>query len=91
MAAVRKLKDLEARLGHAFKDRTLFKKALTHASVRQASARSKGSRTVSVSQSSDTPRSRIALMTAGPTPSSSRNSFPMPTIIDGRLITAGRW
>ena len=39
MAAVRKLKDLEARLGHAFKDRTLFKKALTHASVRQASAK----------------------------------------------------
>ena len=39
MAAVRKLKDLEARLGHAFKDRALLKKALTHASVRQASAK----------------------------------------------------
>jgi ribonuclease III len=39
VAAVRKLKDLEARLGHAFKDRALFKKALTHASVRQASAK----------------------------------------------------
>lgn len=39
MAAVRKLKDLEARLGHAFKDRALLKRALTHASVRQASAK----------------------------------------------------
>jgi ribonuclease-3 len=39
VAAVRKLKDLEARLGHAFKDRALLKKALTHASVRQASAK----------------------------------------------------
>ena len=39
MAAVRKLKDLEARLGHVFKDRALLKKALTHASVRQASAK----------------------------------------------------
>ena len=39
MAAVRKLKDLEARLGYAFKDRALLKKALTHASVRQASAK----------------------------------------------------
>ncbi len=39
MAAVRKLKELEARLGHAFKDRSLLKKALTHASVRQASAK----------------------------------------------------
>ena len=37
MAAVRKLKELEARLGHVFKDRALLKKALTHASVRQAS------------------------------------------------------
>ena len=39
MAAVRKLKDLEARLGYLFKDRALLKKALTHASVRQASAK----------------------------------------------------
>ena len=39
MAAVRKLKDLEARVGHVFKDRALLKKALTHASVRQASAK----------------------------------------------------
>jgi ribonuclease-3 len=39
VAAVRKLKDLEARLGHAFEDRALLKKALTHASVRQASAK----------------------------------------------------
>ncbi len=39
MAAVRKFKDLEARLGYAFKDRALLKKALTHASVRQASAK----------------------------------------------------
>ena len=39
MAAARKLKDLEARLGHVFKDRALLKKALTHASVRQASAK----------------------------------------------------
>ena len=39
MAAVRKLKDLEARLGHAFKDRALLKKALTHASVRQAAVK----------------------------------------------------
>jgi ribonuclease-3 len=39
LAAVRKLKDLEARLGYAFKDRALLKKALTHASVRQASAK----------------------------------------------------
>jgi ribonuclease-3 len=37
LAPARKLKDLEARLGYAFKDRTLLKKALTHASVRQAS------------------------------------------------------
>lgn len=36
MAAPRKLKDLEARVGHQFKDRELLKKALTHASVRQA-------------------------------------------------------
>lgn len=39
MAAVRKLKDLEARLGYVFEDRALLKKALTHASVRQASAK----------------------------------------------------
>ena len=39
MAPVRKLKDLEARLGYAFEDRALLKKALTHASVRQASAK----------------------------------------------------
>lgn len=39
MAAVRKLKELEGRLGYAFEDRTLLKKALTHASVRQASAK----------------------------------------------------
>ena len=39
MAAVRKLKDLEARVGYVFKDRALLKKALTHASVRQASAK----------------------------------------------------
>jgi ribonuclease-3 len=39
LAAVRKLKDLEARLGYVFKDRALLKKALTHASVRQASAK----------------------------------------------------
>ncbi|HEX5998677.1 MAG TPA: ribonuclease III [Hyphomicrobiaceae bacterium] len=37
MAAPRsKLKDLEARLGYQFKSRDLLKKALTHASVRQA-------------------------------------------------------
>ena len=39
MAAVRKRKELEARLGHVFKNRALLKKALTHASVRQASAK----------------------------------------------------
>jgi len=39
VAPVRKLKDLEARLGHVFKNRALLKKALTHASVRQASAK----------------------------------------------------
>jgi ribonuclease III len=39
VAAVRKLKELEGRLGHVFKDRALLKKALTHASVRQASAK----------------------------------------------------
>ena len=39
MAAVRKLKELEGRLGYAFEDRALLKKALTHASVRQASAK----------------------------------------------------
>ena len=39
MAAVRKLKELEGHLGYAFEDRALLKKALTHASVRQASAK----------------------------------------------------
>jgi ribonuclease-3 len=39
VAPVRKLKDLEARLGYAFKNRALLKKSLTHASVRQASAK----------------------------------------------------
>jgi len=36
VAAPRKLKDLEARLGYCFRDRELLKRALTHASVRQA-------------------------------------------------------
>ena len=35
----RKLRDLEARIGYIFKDRMLFKRALTHASVRQASSK----------------------------------------------------
>jgi len=35
VAAVRKLKDLEARIGHHFSNRELLKRALTHASVRQ--------------------------------------------------------
>ena len=35
MAAARKQKGLEARVGYRFKDRALLKKALTHASVRQ--------------------------------------------------------
>ena len=39
MAAPRKLKELEARVGYQFQDRALLKKALTHASVRQASAK----------------------------------------------------
>lgn len=39
MAASRKLKDLEARLGHTFDNRALLKHALTHASVRQTSTR----------------------------------------------------
>jgi ribonuclease-3 len=39
VAPVRKLKDLEARLGYAFRNRALLKKALTHASVRKASAK----------------------------------------------------
>ncbi|KAB2912174.1 MAG: ribonuclease III [Hyphomicrobiaceae bacterium] len=39
MAPVRKLAELEARVGYRFKDRALLKKALTHASVRQASAK----------------------------------------------------
>jgi ribonuclease III len=33
---VSKLRDLETRVGYKFKDRELFKKALTHASVRQS-------------------------------------------------------
>jgi ribonuclease-3 len=36
---VRKLKELEARVGFHFTNRALLKKALTHASVRQASAK----------------------------------------------------
>ena len=36
MAAARKYKDLEARLGYHFRSRDLIKKALTHASVRQS-------------------------------------------------------
>ena len=36
MAAARKYKELEARLGYHFRSRDLLKKALTHASVRQA-------------------------------------------------------
>jgi ribonuclease-3 len=36
VAAARKYKDLEARLGYQFRSRDLLKKALTHASVRQA-------------------------------------------------------
>ena len=39
MAPARKLKELETRVGYHFKDRALLKKALTHASVRQASAK----------------------------------------------------
>ncbi len=39
MAAARKQRGLEARVGYQFKDRTLLKKALTHASVRQDSAK----------------------------------------------------
>ena len=39
MAAARKQKGLESRVGYHFKDRALLKKALTHASVRQASAK----------------------------------------------------
>ncbi len=35
-APTRKLRDLEARIGYTIKDRALFKRALTHASVRQA-------------------------------------------------------
>jgi ribonuclease-3 len=37
--AARKQKGLEARVGYHFKDRNLLKKALTHASVRQATAK----------------------------------------------------
>ena len=36
MAPARKFKDLDARLGYKFRSRDLLKKALTHASVRQA-------------------------------------------------------
>lgn len=36
MAPARKYKDLDARLGYRFRSRDLLKKALTHASVRQA-------------------------------------------------------
>ena len=39
VAAIRKPTELEGRLGYRFKDRALLKKALTHASVRQASAK----------------------------------------------------
>lgn len=39
MAPSRKLRDLEARLDYTFKDRALLKKALTHASVRQANGK----------------------------------------------------
>jgi ribonuclease-3 len=39
VAPARKLKELEARLGYAFKSRDLLKKALTHASVRQNSSK----------------------------------------------------
>ena len=39
MAAVRKPTELEALVGYRFKDRALLKRALTHASVRQASAK----------------------------------------------------
>ena len=39
MAAARKRKGLEARIGYHFKDRNLLKRALTHSSARQASAK----------------------------------------------------
>ena len=39
MAPARKFKELEARVGYHFKNRDLLKKALTHASVRQASSK----------------------------------------------------
>ena len=39
MAPARKFKELEARVGYRFKNRDLLKKALTHASVRQASSK----------------------------------------------------
>lgn len=39
MAPARKFKELEARVGHHFKSRDLLKKALTHASVRQAAGK----------------------------------------------------
>jgi ribonuclease-3 len=39
VAAVRKAKQLESRLGYRFRDRALLKRALTHASVRQVPAK----------------------------------------------------
>ena len=39
MAPARKFKELETRVGYQFKSRDLLKKALTHASVRQASSK----------------------------------------------------
>ncbi len=39
MAPARKFKELEARVGYHFRSRDLLKKALTHASVRQASGK----------------------------------------------------
>jgi ribonuclease III len=39
VATTKQLKDLEARLGYLFEDRPLLKRALTHASVRKASAK----------------------------------------------------
>jgi ribonuclease-3 len=39
VAAPRKLKDLQARLGYQFQSRDLLRKALTHASVRQATGK----------------------------------------------------
>ena len=39
VAPARKFKELETRVGYQFKSRDLLKKALTHASVRQASSK----------------------------------------------------